>query len=315
MHEDRRRGTVGPLPGGGDRCNFASAGVDPQPSISSFPACWDWSEHRCTRESLVDIWSSSGGNSMKLRLGALCASAFSIAVNSTAVAAPVSIVNGSFEDLSPGVVLGVRQWTCNPCFQAGGTVTPDPIVGWVVSGSGDAGTFRPSANEYPGAGSSGTPASGIPDGIHVAYSNGPDISQVLNEKLVADRTYVLNVDIGNRNDLPLPDFAIALLAGGNVLASIESTSLVSLPANGMFSTVSLSYSSATGDPLVGQSLEIQLVNNGASQMNFDNVTLDTIPLPASLYLFGSGILGLIGVSRMKKSSSRNLSRKSHQPAS
>ena len=236
---------------------------------------------------------------MKSRLlSAVCACA--IALCSTADAASIPIVNSSFEELAPGVVLGVRNWTCSPCFQAGGTVTSDPIVGWTITGTGDAGTFRPSANEYPGGGGLTNPATGIPDGVNVAFSNGPEISQVLSEKLTAGLPYSLSVDIGNRNDIPLPDFTIALLAGGNLLTSVDSTSITSLPADGTFSTVTLSYLAASDNPFLGQTLEIQLINNGGAQMNYDKVSLSTIPLPASVYLFGSGILGLIGIVKRKK---------------
>lgn len=234
-----------------------------------------------------------------LLLGAVCAAGCAIAVYSTAEGASIPIVNSSFEALAPGIVLGVRNWTCDPCFQAGGTVTLDPIVGWTIIGTGDAGTFRPSANEYPGGGGLTTPATGIPDGVNVAFSNGPEISQVLTTPLAAGQPYMLKVDIGNRNDLPLPDFTIALLAGGNLLTSVDSTSLTSLPANGAFSTVTLSYLAASDNPLLGQNLEIQLINNGGSQMNYDNVSLSTIPLPAAVWLFGAGLLGLVGVARRK----------------
>ena len=238
---------------------------------------------------------------MKSRLmGVVSACVCSIALYSTADAASIPIVNSSFEELAPGVVLGVRNWTCSPCFQAGGTVTSDPIVGWTIIGTGDAGTFRPSANEYPGGGGLTNPATGIPDGVNVAFSNGPEISQVLSEVLTEGLPYMLKVDIGNRNDLPLPDFTIALLAGGDLLTSVDSTSLTSLPANGTFSTVTLSYLAESDNPLLGQNLEIQLINNGGAQMNYDSVSLSNIPLPASLYLFGSGILGLIGIGRKPK---------------
>lgn len=238
---------------------------------------------------------------MKSRLlGALSPCVCAIALYSTAEGASIPIINSSFEELAPGVVLGVRNWTCNPCFQAGGTVTSEPIVGWTILDIGDAGTFRPSANEYPGGGGLSTPATGIPDGVNVAFSNGPDISQVLSEQLTSNQTYTLNVGVGNRNDLSLPDFTIALLAGGNLLTSVDASSLASLPANGTFATVSLSYFAASNDPLLGQNLEIQLINNGGGQVDFDSVSLNNVPLPASLYLFGSGILGMIGISRRKK---------------
>ena len=64
-----------------------------------------------------------------------------------------------------------------------------------------------------------------------------------------------------------------------------------------------------GDLAIGGDLVIRLSaikglgGNPLSQGQFDNVRLDfsPVPIPAAVWLFGSGLLGLIGVARRKKS--------------
>ena len=40
--------------------------------------------------------------------------------------------------------------------------------------------------------------------------------------------------------------------------------------------------------------------DGADSIGIDNFTIDSVPLPAAVWLFGSGLLGLIGIARRKK---------------
>ena len=66
-----------------------------------------------------------------------------------------------------------------------------------------------------------------------------------------------------------------------------------------------------GDPVTKVSLEFfataqyswggNIYPNGAPSASvwFDNVTVGAVPLPPALWLFGSGLLGLIGVARRK----------------
>jgi hypothetical protein len=35
-------------------------------------------------------------------------------------------------------------------------------------------------------------------------------------------------------------------------------------------------------------------------VNFDNIVVSAVPVPAAFWLFGSGLIGLIGVARRKK---------------
>jgi len=45
---------------------------------------------------------------------------------------------------------------------------------------------------------------------------------------------------------------------------------------------------------------IRLTQNG-STIGFDNLTFNAVPVPAAVWLFGSGLIGLIGIARRKKS--------------
>jgi len=45
---------------------------------------------------------------------------------------------------------------------------------------------------------------------------------------------------------------------------------------------------------------IRLTQN-SSTIGFDNLTFNAVPVPAAVWLFGSGLIGLIGVARRKKS--------------
>ena len=47
-------------------------------------------------------------------------------------------------------------------------------------------------------------------------------------------------------------------------------------------------------------LGLQASNTGVTDFYFDNFRLTAVPVPGALWLFGSGLLGLIGISRRKK---------------
>ncbi len=137
-------------------------------------------------------------------------------------------------------------------------------------------------------------SSSIPEGTHVAYSNGPSISQTLDYFLTTGTLLTLIVDVGWRLDMSMPGYAIELWAGDNLLAFESTTPLV----QGEFITAVLIYNVIDSNPFIGQPLTIKLVNTNGSvpQINFDNVRLDnhtsSVPEPSTLLLLGSGLLGL-----------------------
>lgn len=201
-------------------------------------------------------------------------------VSTTVFAAPIYIENHSFESNQPS---------------DGGWV-PDPVRGpWVyeidgwniTSTGGDSGTFQPTSYVYPG---------GVPDGLNVAYSNGGIISQTLSDVLTAEMTYTLGVWIGNRIEPGFfPAYSIELWAGG-LLASTGSVT----PDEGEF-LQAITYTSSYGGAYLGNQLEIRLVSTGG-QLNYDLVTLDAspIPEPTTMFLLGSGLIGLAGANRRFK---------------
>ena len=66
---------------------------------------------------------------------------------------------------------------------------------------------------------------------------------------------------------------------------------------GIISTASPSVSAVFADPSLTQ--VIQIVNTDAALLNYDFITTP-VPVPAAAWLFGSGLLGLIGFARRKK---------------
>ena len=197
----------------------------------------------------------------------------------TALASPITIVNSSFEDTG-GVVL----------ISGGFTTNGTGLTGWTIGPlTGPVGLFKPSGH-----------FSSIPDGDHVAYSHGPDISQLLTETLTVNTRYTLTVDVGDANNTPFPGYSIRLLAGGNTL--VEDSN--SLTPNGGFLTSTLVFDALLGDLGLGQQLEIVLDSLG-QETSFDFVTLDAsaisaVPVPAAVWLFGTALIGFVGLSRKTK---------------
>ena len=65
---------------------------------------------------------------------------------------------------------------------------------------------------------------------------------------------------------------------------------------GTISFANPSVSAVFADPSVTQ--VIQIVNTDAALLNYEFITTP-VPVPAAVWLFGSGLLGLIGVARKK----------------
>ena len=192
-------------------------------------------------------------------------------------ATPITIVNPSFE---------------LPALPAG-SANAGPITGWTQSSTGS-GVFHPLGSQLP-------PPT---DGVQTAYVNSGNISQVLSATLQANSDYTLAADFFARIDpcCVWPGSELDFMAGGTVLASAFTAPGALAPGGTQTSTVSFLVG---GSPLVGQPLQIRVVNTqGVVQLNVDNVHLDAIsniiPEPASLILVGSVLGGWVARRRMRR---------------
>lgn len=120
------------------------------------------------------------------------------------------------------------------------------------------------------------------DGLPAGYS------QQLTATLQAKTQYTLQVRVGNIGpvmgdpwDLTgFPGYRVELLAGTTVLAQDNNTLL---PAEGMFLESTVSFSTGSTNPSLGQPLGIRLINlnkaNSGIEVNFDDVRLEALSLP------------------------------------
>jgi len=199
-----------------------------------------------------------------------------------ASASPILVDNASFENLP----LGGLTFTCGVgCSYSG---VPTPIPGWTSTGG--EGQLQPGTN----AGNF-TLFSTLSDGITSASSNGGTISQTVIPTVALGVTYVLQVDVGKRNDLPATG-TVNLLINGNLIGAVGAA-----PTSGNWSTFTAAYTGLAAD--VGQSITIQLAASGI-QGNFDNVRLSddlgTVPEPATATVLALGLAGIFAYVSRKR---------------
>jgi hypothetical protein len=222
----------------------------------------------------------------------LLATALTAALLASAQAAPITVLNPSFE--SPA--------TAPATFT--GTMTTGP-ANWTVYNTGATDNSR-----YFGVWNPATTLSyvnGAPDGANVGVvflDNTTNLAeaglqQVLSATLQLSTQYTLTVEVGNFspgdpapwNFAGFPGYRVDLLAGTTLLASDNNTLA---PGEGIFLTSTVSFSTGTSHASAGQALRIRLVNlNGPGvEVNFDNVRLDAAPVPepSSALLCGIGAL-------------------------
>ncbi len=167
--------------------------------------------------------------------------------------------------------------------------------GWGWFGNDEIWIWNPTAEYYP--------PSGVPEGNIVgvvstfAYSRGPGgFAQILSTTLAANTQYALTVEVGNTDYYAaFPGYRIELLAGGALGPPADSypgevtggTLLVAdnnltPPAEDTFVTVTLSHTTGPSDPLVGQPLQIRLINldGGPGPLNEHEVEFDAVSLTA-----------------------------------
>lgn len=202
-----------------------------------------------------------------------------------AVAAPITVLNPSFE--TPA--LGSGAFT---------SVTPP---NWTDFGPSFDGVFNPQAFEL----------SPPTNGVQVGYINAGGIFQVLTANLTANTVYTLMVDFLARIDCcGWPGAELDLLAGSSVVASGTIPTL----APGAVTTKTVTFTALSGNPLLGQALEVRILSAGnGGQIDFDNVRLDGtsfvtggVPEPASVGLAGAGVLLLAMARRLSAQRRRTL---------
>ena len=223
------------------------------------------------------VSSSSTRSFCRTALGVLLLG--SVLLGAASPSSDVAIVNAGFEDYS----LNHGEWTATCDLYPNDPMPieePDPIPGWVEPNPSSTGTFHPYSAAFSG---------GAAEGQNVAYSGSPGcagmnspLSQTLSGELLSvGTTYVLRVDIGNRNDLPFGGFRVQLRSAGNLLG--EDPGSFTPPENG-FQTSTVVYTIQSNDP-VGQPLEIWLLAEG-NQTIFDNVRLERVA--GSAFCAGDG---------------------------
>ena len=119
-------------------------------------------------------------------------------------------------------------------------------------------------------------------------------------------TYTATIDVGSFTNRNLANIeAIGLTSDSSILAT--SSLFTPSPASGTWETWTLEYTVPNGSNLIGQALgfAIDIESTGVDEANiaFDNLRIDfqaaAVPVPAAAWLFGSGLLGLIGVARKR----------------
>ena len=165
----------------------------------------------------------------------------------------VAIVNPSFEADDLG---GVPDATLHRVFSGWDIVYEDGA--WV------GGTIVPDTWHF---------TEDVPHGTQAMFAVDIEIGQELTETLEADVYYVLEVAVGHRVGRDLPDYDFQLLAGGVELTPL--TEAFSNPYEGSWTDASRIYRVDSGDPLLGQALEIRLKSTDYETF-FDDVRLTAV---------------------------------------
>lgn len=272
-------------------------------------------------------WESCAfGACMKLsRFPSILAASLALALPSLTFAAPLTVTNPSFEDITNETAY--NEFTFGN-FNGWQYFGPNTTSGELDADGFFIGTLDPTPGTWF--------TTGATDGERVAIaflffnqrlSGEFGLTQTLTHNLAPNTTYTLEVDIGNiasgialdntpYNLSGFPGYRIDLLAGNTLLTSDLNTLS---PADGQWATSTLTYTTGNlVDP--NQALQIRLVNlnnidpnhpTADIEVDFDNVRLSAVPAipePASLTLLAPALLLL------KRRTPRTRSAASHSPS-
>jgi hypothetical protein len=230
-----------------------------------------------------------------------CAACFLVLIlgliwQSKTAAAPVTVVNSGFEDITGESVS--NEFTFGPL---SGWDLYDPL-GITSGGAGGTyfiGTLQPTAPQFFDTGAPEGQRVGIAFNFFGSGGQGEyGMQQTLVETLQANTRYRLDVEIGNiasgisQNntffDLDgFPGYRVDLLAGGELLSQ-DTNALSGMIAEGDFGTSTVAFTTGATHSQLGQNLQIRLVNlnqvdasfpNADLEVDFDNVRLDAVTVP------------------------------------
>ncbi len=243
-----------------------------------------------------------------------------------AQAAPITVINPGFEDISGETVQNEFTFGALTGWEL---YDPDGVAGIGTGGDYFIGTLTP----QPDPGSPGdfiNFTDGALEGSRVGIAFnfvGNDVAngggeygfeQTLAASLAANTRYELSVGIGNiasGNSLGFgffdldgfPGYRVDLLAGGEIIASDNNTLAGSIP-EGEFRLTTVTFSTGASHAQLGEALGIRLVNlnvldpafpDADLEVDFDDVQLDAVvvPLPAMAPVMALLVAGMVAVRR------------------
>lgn len=129
-----------------------------------------------------------------------------------------------------------------------------------------------------------------PDGLWIADGNGGDVDIIFDAGFGASIT---DFSIDTTTWVSNAVFT-AYDMGGNILLTTAITSMQGAYTDpGSYQTIAFSTTNGmSGFSISGSSIE--------GNTSIDNVVVSAVPVPAAVWLFGSGLVGLAGIARRKK---------------
>lgn len=197
----------------------------------------------------------------------------------------------------------------NPSFEmptlGQGGYTNNTVPDWTVTTTGSAnsvGVYYPyigcsSGDDYCPT-SDGLSGKGVPNGNQVLYLGNDSVSaetvsQTLSATLQKNATYTLGIYAGCRYSYCGTSWGanptIEFFAGSTLL----DTWTVPYPGQGQWEDETFTYTTPNNNNagLDGLAITLEILYNGSTQADFDEVTLTSSPEPASLAIFGTALIG------------------------